>query len=402
MRILVVAYKMMDRRLGDGLRFFGLLTPLASSHTFDLVRLGQAGEAPNDDERALFRSIKVVPSPNIARVSGPRRVARKLSLAGFKIRSTDMHAEIRRSLAAGHYDLILEAGGNAMLNLPPEPLAVPIVVDSVDEPLLRDARAMAGATWRQRATLAHRMWMFWRYERSQFARVAVNIYASEVDASIYARLFPGRRVTAVPNGVDAEYFRPMPVASREAIVVFEGNMNFGPNVDAAQRLARDILPRVKAAVPTARATIVGRDPTAEVLALRSPDVAVTGTVDDVRPFLGSAAVFACPMRLGSGIKNKILQAWAMQIPVVATSASLGGLPARDGENILVRDTPESFAGAVSQLIHDPSLAERIGTAGRSTVASTATWEARARELDCLLFEAVRLQSATVELTAPTT
>jgi len=401
-RVLVVAYKMMDRRLGDGLRFFGLLTPLASSHTFDLVRLGQPGEAPNVDEQSLFRHIKVVPNPPPPRLSGPRRLARKVSLGGFKIRSTEMHAEIRRSLESGEYDLILEAGGNAMLNLPPEPLAVPIVVDSVDEPLLRDARAMAGATWRQRAALAYRMWMFWRYERSQFARVAVNVYASEIDASIYARLFPGRRVTAVPNGVDTDYFRHMSVPSAEATIAFEGNMNFSPNVDAAQRLARDILPRVKSVVPAARAIIVGRDPAAEVHALQSPVVEVTGTVEDVRPYLARAAVFACPMNLGSGIKNKILQAWAMEIPVVATSASLGGLAARDGENILIRDTSESFADAVLQLIRDPALAQRIGKAGRSTIASTATWEARARELEGLFYEAVGRQSAAVSLTASTT
>ena len=108
------------------------------------------------------------------------------------------------------------------------------------------------------------------------------------------------------------------------------------------------------------------------------------------------------MKLGSGIKNKILQAWAMEIPVVATSASLGGLAARDGENILIRDTPESFADAVLQLIRDPALAQRIGKAGRSTIASTATWEARARELEGLFYEAVGRQSAAVSLTASTT
>jgi glycosyltransferase involved in cell wall biosynthesis len=385
---------MLDRRLGDGLRFFGLLSPLARSHAFDLVRLGELGEQPNSDEKALFEHISVVPYPRFPRPTGSRRFARKLKLSGFKIQSSDMHGEIRRLLAAYRHDLILEAGGNAMLNIPPEPLQVPIVVDSIDEPLLRDARALAGSTWSHRLTLAHRMWMFWRYERTQFARVDVNIYASEVDARIYGRLFPGRRVVALANGVDTDYFAPVQPRTEGATIVFEGNMNFGPNIDAARRLAQEVLPRVRESVPDARAVIVGREPTADVLALQSSCVNVTGTVDDVRPYLSNATVFACPMRLGSGIKNKILQAWSMELPVVATTASLGGLDARNGENLMVRDSMDSFADAIVQLIQSPELARRIGSSGRSTIVATGTWEVRARELERLLHEAVDRRSAT--------
>ena len=139
-----------------------------------------------------------------------------------------------------------------------------------------------------------------------------------------------------------------------ATLVFEGNMMFGPNVDAARRLALEILPIVRAAIPAARLVLVGRDPAPEVRALAGESVEVTGTVDDVRPFLARGTVFACPMRLGSGIKNKILQAWAMARPVVATPASLGGLAAHDEDNLLVREDNLGFSEAVIELIRDPA------------------------------------------------
>ncbi len=200
-------------------------------------------------------------------------------------------------------------------------------------------------------------------------RAAINLYVSDVDARAYTRFFPSRTVAVVPNGVDIDYFAPSQTAPEPDLIVFEGNMNFPPNIDTAIRLVQDVLPRVQRSVPAARICLVGRDPASEVVALASARVEVTGTVDDVRPYLARAAVFACPMRLGSGIKNKILQAWAMARPVVATPESLGGLAASDGVNLLVRSSPEAFAGAIVQLLNDDRLSSELGQNGRETVGT---------------------------------
>lgn len=388
MRILVIAYKALDRRLGDGLRILGLLGPLGRRHTLDLIRFGSASEAPSDDESSVFASIKVVPVPGVAKLSPTKRLVRKLRLHGLKLASPDMQRAIREALTSGGYDLLLEAGGNSMLSIPGEDLPVPIVVDSIDEPLLRDYRALRSASFRARCEILHRMWMFWRYEKNLLARADANIYASEIDAAVYHRLFPGRRVTAIANGVDAAYFSPMRQPSEPATVLFEGNMMFGPNVDAAVRLAEEVMPALRKLIPDARAVIVGRDPSPEVMALQSNFVEVTGTVADVRPYLGKATVFACPMKLGSGIKNKILQAWAMARPVVATPASLGGLSAQHGVNILIADSMDDFVRSVAAVITIPKLAKELGDAGRATVEAGGTWEERATELEVLLAEAV--------------
>ena len=151
-------------------------------------------------------------------------------------------------------------------------------------------------------------------------------------------------------------------------------------------LVQEILPRLRRRVAHARIGLVGRNPTDAVRALASDQVEVTGTVEDVRPYLARAAVFACPMRLGSGIKNKILQAWAMARPVVATSASLGGISARDNVNILVRDDPQEFADAVAELMLDPQRAASLGAAGRTTVEAQYSWQMRSLQLDQLFSE----------------
>jgi glycosyltransferase involved in cell wall biosynthesis len=388
MRILVIADNPLTVALGDGLRVFGLLTPLARRHRFDLLAFARPGEKQDPRASQVFRSVTLLPFPQ-QRASNWRRLLRGFSVHAFRAESAEMKAEIARRLAAGDADLVLDVAANMLLNLPPGPLPVPVVVDSIDEALLRDLRDIAAAPWRNKPRLARQAWMFWRYERLTLARAAANIYVAEPDAATYRRFFPGRPACVVPNGVDTDYFAPRAQPVDPATLVFEGNMMFGPNVDAACRLARDVLPRVQRAIPAARVVLVGRNPSREVRALASDRVSVTGTVDDVRDYLARATVFACPMWSGSGIKNKILQAWAMARPVVATPASVGGLAAHDNVNALIRDDTKSFADAVVQVIRDRDLALRLGAAGRRTVEAEYAWEQRALQFEAVLHAALQ-------------
>jgi len=262
-----------------------------------------------------------------------------------------------------------------------------LVVDAIDEPVLREIRAIRSGTFRNRIHHAVRAWRFWAHERAYLGGAASTVFAAEEDALTYRRFFPDRQVDVVPNGVDTDFFRPQDAVVEPDSIVFEGNMNFAPNVDAARRLVQDILPLLSAMGTRARVTLVGRDPSTEVRALAGDSVEVTGTVADIRPYLARGSVFACPMRLGSGIKNKILQAWAMGRPVVATSQSLGGLRAEDGVNLLVRDDPQAFAQAIARLLKDPAFAATIGASGRATVEREYSWEFRAVGFERVLLSA---------------
>lgn len=333
---------------------------------------------------ALFDSVTLVPAPEPRRSSIARRLYKAASGDDFKPTSADMRVEITRHLNSLRPDIILEIAANSLPNLPRD-LPVPVVIDAIDEPMLRELRAVRIGPLRNRLSHAYRAWRFWRYERTEQGRAAVCIFVAEPDARLYQTFFPRRSVAVVPNGVDIEYFRPMaaPSPARETIV-FEGNMNFGANEDAARRLVSDVLPLVHHHIPSVQVVLVGRDPSPAVTALAGPKVEVTGTVPDVRPYLAEASVFACPMRLGSGIKNKILQAWSMGKPVVATSQSLGGLSARNGDNLLVRDDPDSFAKALCDVIHDHALANRLGASGRATVEKEYSWQQQSSRFEeCL-------------------
>ena len=331
MRILVLSDKVLSRRLGDGLRVHGLLKPLAQKHQFDLICFSRGTEELDPDLRGIFQSVTLIPAPEQRRSPLLRRMFKSISAGNFKLTSEAMRKTVDEAIRTRNYDLILEEAANTVPNLPAGPLGAPLIVDSIDEPLLRELRALRHAPLLDRPEHLYRAWRFWLYERAMLTRASVNVYVSEVDAAIYTRCFPGRRTAVVPNGVDTEYFAPMQIDPDGSYVVFEGNMNFEPNVDTARVLVQEILPRLRRRVAHARIGLVGRNPTDAVRALASDQVDVTGTVEDVRPYLAKAAVFACPMRLGSGIKNKILQAWAMERPVVA-NISEPRRPKREGRS----------------------------------------------------------------------
>jgi glycosyltransferase involved in cell wall biosynthesis len=216
-----------------------------------------------------------------------------------------------------------------------------------------------------------------RIERLAMRGYDVVTVVGQADADRLRAIDPARRVEVVPNGVDLERFRPLSsVRPEPGLLVFVGAMSFPPNVVAMQFFCTEVLPRVRAECADARLLIVGRDPADAVLALGThAGVEVVGEVDDVGTYLARAAVFVAPILSGSGIKNKVLEAFAVSRPVVATSLAVEGLPVSDGREARVADGADAFARAIVDLLADPAAAERIGAAGRGLVEDRYTWEA---------------------------
>ena len=186
-----------------------------------------------------------------------------------------------------------------------------------------------------------------------------------------------RPLHVIPNGVDLEYFRPSPGASayQRRRVVFTGNMSYAPNVAAVRRLAADILPRLRSRHPDVELYIVGMDPSPQVRRLADGRrVVVTGRVDDVRPYLESAAVAVAPLDVARGLQNKVLEAMAMRVPVVASPAAAQGIDAVPGRDLLVAAEPEAFAEAVGSLLADPGRRDCYAEAGRACVAANHNWD----------------------------
>lgn len=210
-------------------------------------------------------------------------------------------------------------------------------------------------------------------ERYWCDRVTLNVTVSETDRDRLSRLAPGARVTTVPNGVDTAAFQPTRGDQRG--LVFVGGYTWYPNRDAMAFFAREILPLVRLADTELPVTWVGRAPEG----VRSRYAAehrmrLTGYVADIRPDVDAAACYVVPLRVGGGTRLKILDAWAMGKPVVSTSVGCEGLDARDGENILIRDTPQAFAEAVKAVLGDEELRRRLGEGARRTAERTYDWE----------------------------
>jgi len=186
-----------------------------------------------------------------------------------------------------------------------------------------------------------------------------------------------------PNGVDLDYFRPQREGgpASPARVVFTGNMSYKPNVEAVGDFVSQILPRVWTRRPETEFYIVGMDPSPAVRRLADGRrIVVTGRVDDVRPYFDAATVAVAPLRIARGLQNKVLEAMAMRVPVVASPAAFNGINAEAGRDVLVADGPESFSRSVVSLLDDPLLRDRHAAAARICVEHNHDW---ARILDGL-------------------
>jgi sugar transferase (PEP-CTERM/EpsH1 system associated) len=229
---------------------------------------------------------------------------------------------------------------------------------------------------------------FRREEIGTWRRAAGTVTTSEREAEMIRAIVPDRPVTCVPNAVDVEYFRPSDTPVDPNAIVLTGLMKYRPNVDAAVYFVREVLPLLLAARPKLVFYIVGGEPPEEVRQLAGPNVVVTGTVPDVRPYVYKAAVFVVPLRMGGGTRLKVLEGLSMKKAMVSTSLGCEGIHVVDGTHLLIADTPETFANAVLRVMGDPALVDRLAEAGRDLVDRQYRWERVVGDLE-VFFETLR-------------
>jgi glycosyltransferase involved in cell wall biosynthesis len=191
----------------------------------------------------------------------------------------------------------------------------------------------------------------------------------------------------VPNGVDLDYFQGDRSNPEDLTLIFMGIMDYYANVDGVLFFHDEILPRIRKQIPQVTFTILGGNPTPAIRRLgREEGVDVTGYVRDVRPYLNGASVCVVPLRIARGVQNKILEAMAMGVPVVATSRALEGIDAQPGRDILVADGPEEFAHKTAGLLLDRRLQQSISRSARELVEKKYRWDACLQNLDRILEE----------------
>lgn len=260
---------------------------------------------------------------------------------------------------------------------------------SIESELLRHrarhiGNPLAAAYLRHQANLVEKI------ERQVCGQFDVNVMTSELDADRLRALVPNARTTAVPNGVDVDFFKPSTAPNEiDGRVVFLGPTYMFPNRDGVEFFLDSIWPTVVEQVPNASFHLLGKNSEADKMVFeRRPGVSCQGYVPDIRPHFASAQCSVVPLRVGGGTRLKILDAWSMGKAIVSTSIGCEGLETVDGRNILIRDDAKGFADAVVQILRDAELRNRLGQEGRITVENHYAWPIIGNRLSSLYMELI--------------
>lgn len=338
---------------------------------------------------ALAASYRLVHRRKLLPIAALEALAtgRALSLTAFH--DARIAAYVRDLLASRPIDVIYVFSGQ-MAQYVPADFTGRVVADLVDVDSAKfEAYASKSGTlrgWMERREA--------RLLRKEEARVVsacdVTLLISEAEADLLRSRLPVRVacVEAMGNGIDSAAFDPARVAPDPRLfsspgprLIFTGQMDYAPNVDAALRAIERIMPMVRAACPQASLHIVGRNP---VPALMAHDgiggVRVWGRVDDIRPWLAGADLSLVPLEIARGVQNKVLEAMAMALPVVLSSGAATGIDALDGRDFLVRDDDAGMTEAIVSLARDGARTRALGVAARDWIVANAGWEAA---LSCL-------------------
>lgn len=291
---------------------------------------------------------------------------------------------VGREIRAWRPDVALVWVGSEFLALRDEAFP-PVVADRVDCVTLKTWRELPDADgFRDLLSRLNTLRIEAGWERRVAGITHATVVVGEDDARWLRRLTGARNVHVIPNGVQVPPSSDLASEAPEPTVAFTGVMNYAPNVDAAQHFARNVWPLVRSAVPDAKFVVAGRQPAPEVLALRAIEgVEVTGEVPDMGQVLARAWVAVAPMRRGSGVKNKILEAWAAGTPVVMTSLANNGLPEAPVFRDCVVDGPRPIAKAVVRLLRSPTERKRLGEAAHR-LAGDQSWGRVAARFSTLL------------------
>ncbi len=396
---------------GDTLRVYHQLRVLSKRHHITLISMAESPVIRSDYEHIaeLCEHVSVVALPKWRTIAnlGAGVVSRQPMQVSY-YRAAQFKRQLRTALTGERFDVV----HTTLIRMLPYVWTLkdpPVVVDLIDSLSLNlaDRRAQVRGPKRLGYEIEYRRVR--DYERAVVAHFPALIVSSAADHEILSgkgsgirdqgsvsksrSLIPDPRspITVIPNGVDLERFPFHEQMGRDSdTLVFTGNMGYHPNEEAVLWFVSHVWPLLRSKHPGLRFQIVGTNPSERVRTLTAigTGIEVLGRVDDVTAYLGKATIAVCPMRSGSGIQNKVLEAMSVGAPVVATSIAnrgVQGIPERD---LLIADDPSEFAASVARLLNEPDARANLAQSARTFVEQNYLWEQHGDKLATIYSQVV--------------
>jgi polysaccharide biosynthesis protein PslH len=372
-------------------RSVNLIPRLARRHAIDLVCLASSADEISrlDGIGSLCASVECATHSRMQALSKtvlalPTAVPLRMAFAS----SAAMAEAVQNAIASNSPDVIYVERWRALQYVPGD-CGIPVVCDPTDSMILYNRRLLSSGSWWERIIGVEEYVKFLRYEPILARRADVNLFCSTLDRDSLLRQDPNLNCEIVPNGVNCELFFPKNQSEVDpATVIFTGNFGYRPNFHAAVYFIQEVLPTVRRGCPQVRFLAVGNDAIRRLKKYSVPGIELTDYVPDLRPYIAKATVAVAPLTLGTGVSNKVLEAFAVGTPVVATALACGDLPVRHGQHLYLADGSKPFADRVLELLRDSSLRTMMAENGRALVEAQYDWEAVTQKLENVMFRLV--------------
>jgi sugar transferase (PEP-CTERM/EpsH1 system associated) len=363
---------------GVKLKVYHMLKGLSKRHTIVLLSFTEPDESIDfGDVKSFCEHIELV-TKNKRNFLVPRVILNIFEREPFSLKlfdSPEMRGKIRNNLVHGNFDIVhLDMANTAQFfDLFGH---IPTFIDphdSITLNLRRRVRLERNLMIKFYQYIQLRKWE--NYERTMYSGFDKCFVVSDVDKQTLLSLNPEIDIAVAPNGVDVDFFRPLNFKKDYPSLVFSGSMESFQSYDAILYFYDKIYGHIKKRIPDIKLYVVGKNPPAAVRTLsKDNSVIVTGFVEDIRPYIDKSSIYICPIRSGSGIKNRLLEAMAMEKPIVAFRRSCEALKVTHNDHLLIVDTPKEFINGIIKLFEDEKLRRLLSQNARLLVEKEYSWE----------------------------
>jgi len=375
---------------GGTIRTYHLAKELAKSNDLFLLSFKDREDIEPEKVKEFCKHVEIIPfSEDSKRIVQLKTLFKKRSYQTRQYASEAMQNAINATIKANNIDLVfIEFSQMGFFDIPKD---IPVLLDehNIEFDLLDRMSKKDSLSFRKLYNKIEAI-KFEKEELSFIAKSALTITTSRRDINIIKKHLPDARTAEITNGVDClEFAKPADITPEKNSAVFTGAMNYFPNDEGVNYFMEDIYPLIKKKDPNFKITIVGSGPSEKIKSYKNENINVTGFVKDVKPYMWNSSVFIVPLRMGGGTRFKVVEAMAAGIPVISTSLGCEGIPAKDGEHLLIRDDPAEFADAVFEAATNQELAQKLRENGVKFAKENVDWEIVGRKLNREIIEAVK-------------